>query len=306
MKLIKPSEISGKLLSLFDDSEEWLIIVSPYVRISKWYKLCNKLQVLQGKGIQINFFVRDGKDNTDTFKDLDQLGINYRKIPHLHSKLYLSEKEGLITSMNLLLSSEIHAKEIAMATESWGEFNELLCYFRNYIGDKPFPSRERHHPRPERHLPRPERHLPSPERHLPRLKSISAGPQEMRIRELIESKLDCWCWQERNTLHFTTGNLKFCSWVQENRLRINVTHMNTKINGIQDLRICGQKISDQTAMAIQVHEGSLATQLLISGQAKRNIKSTSIAGCLSDEVAYIRGRILKFAQVCCKLLLPRG
>ena len=38
MKLIKPTEISARILTLLDESDERVIIVSPYMKISKWYK----------------------------------------------------------------------------------------------------------------------------------------------------------------------------------------------------------------------------------------------------------------------------
>ncbi|MEN8204286.1 MAG: hypothetical protein ABFS28_16945 [Bacteroidota bacterium] len=59
MKLINPSEISGKILTLLEQSDERVTIVSPYMKISKWYKLLNKLIDLKAKGIPIEIFVMD-------------------------------------------------------------------------------------------------------------------------------------------------------------------------------------------------------------------------------------------------------
>jgi hypothetical protein len=43
VKLINPSEISARILTLLDESDERVIIVSPYMKISKWYKFVNKV-----------------------------------------------------------------------------------------------------------------------------------------------------------------------------------------------------------------------------------------------------------------------
>lgn len=48
MKLIKPSEISARIFTLLDESDERVMIVSPYLKISKWYKFINKVNELLG------------------------------------------------------------------------------------------------------------------------------------------------------------------------------------------------------------------------------------------------------------------
>jgi hypothetical protein len=133
VKLIKPSEISARILTLLDESDERVIIVSPYMKISKWYKFMNKVNSLNSRRIHIEIYVRDDPDNTATFRDLDRLALEYKKIPHLHSKLYLNERCGIVTSMNLLLSSEINSLEIGYTTETWTEYDDLLGFYHRYI-----------------------------------------------------------------------------------------------------------------------------------------------------------------------------
>ncbi len=51
MKLIKPSEISARILTLLEESDERVIIVSTYMKISKWYKFMNKVNGLKTRRI---------------------------------------------------------------------------------------------------------------------------------------------------------------------------------------------------------------------------------------------------------------
>ena len=83
MKLIKPYEISSRIFTLLDESDERVIIVSPYMRISKWYKFVNKVNELKTRSILTEIYVRDDPDNTATYRDPDQLALQYKKIPHL-------------------------------------------------------------------------------------------------------------------------------------------------------------------------------------------------------------------------------
>ena len=64
MKLIKPSQISGEILTLFEEADEKVIIVSPYCKIGKWYKLLAKLKSLIERNIEIEFYVREGEFET--------------------------------------------------------------------------------------------------------------------------------------------------------------------------------------------------------------------------------------------------
>jgi hypothetical protein len=62
VKWINPSEISARILTLLDESDERVIIVSPYMKISKWYKFVNKINELKTRRILTEIYVRDGPD----------------------------------------------------------------------------------------------------------------------------------------------------------------------------------------------------------------------------------------------------
>lgn len=131
MKLIKPSQISGEILTLFEEADEKVIIVSPYCKISKWYKLLAKLKSLIERDILIEFYVREGE--IQTIQEIEQVGIDPICIKNLHSKIYMNEKVGIISSMNLLLSSEMNSLDIAYKTTNQEEYNELLDYYNRYL-----------------------------------------------------------------------------------------------------------------------------------------------------------------------------
>lgn len=133
MYFIKPDEISAKILSLLEESNEYVWIVSPYVKISKWHKLTKKLSRLKQRGIQLEFIIRDDKSNSNSFEELEQLGIKFRAIENLHCKLYLNEKKAIFSSMNLLLSSEMNSLELGYETETKEEHRELYNFCVNFL-----------------------------------------------------------------------------------------------------------------------------------------------------------------------------
>ena len=131
MKLIKPSQISGEILTLFEEADNKVIIVSPYCKISKWYKLLAKLKSLIERNIEVEFYVREGE--YETIQEIEQVGIKPICIKNLHCKIYMNEKEAIISSMNLLLSSEMNSLDIAYKTTTKEEYNELIDFYNRYI-----------------------------------------------------------------------------------------------------------------------------------------------------------------------------
>lgn len=131
MKFINPSEISAKILTLIADSKEKLIIISPFVKISKWIKMENQLKAALSRGVDMEIYVREG--NRESYVCLDELDFKYHGVRGLHAKLYLNESYAIITSLNLLLSSEMRALELGHITETEKEYEDLLMFYKSHI-----------------------------------------------------------------------------------------------------------------------------------------------------------------------------
>lgn len=131
MQLIKPSQISGEIMTLIEEADKKVILVSPYFRVSKWYKFLNRLQAAKQRNLQIEIYVREGE--FESIEEVCQAGFEPITVPNLHTKLYLNEKQAIVSSMNLLLSSDTSSLDIALKTEDSKEYNELLDYYSRYI-----------------------------------------------------------------------------------------------------------------------------------------------------------------------------
>lgn len=144
MKLIKPNFISAEILTLFEEAEERVIIVSPYCNFEGWDKLISKINILKKRNIDIEFYTRQGV--IDTYNQVYSLGIPPIEVKDLHCKIYLNENYGIVSSMNLLFYSEVNSLEIAYKTDNEEEYLELVEYVNSYIrkeeygGTSPHPS----------------------------------------------------------------------------------------------------------------------------------------------------------------------
>mgnify|MGYP006291440497 FL=1 len=276
MKFIKPSEISASILTLLDESDERVILVSPYMKISKWYKFMNKINGLKAREITTGIYVRDDPENKDTFRDLDRLELEYKKIPHLHCKLYMNERYGIVTSMNLLLSSEIHSLEIGYATETWNEYNELLSFYYRYIHTGEAVHCDTIAGRPAADL-----------------KQVMHS-----IREGIKrTAKNSWFWLAENAMHISTGRNNYRISINEGYLRITAflrIDSATKQKSVQYCSLIVKKISDLTAMNIDMLPGSETDILQLSGQSPHTLKSTCITAILESEAAYLVKSVQRF------------
>ncbi|MFB6340224.1 phospholipase D-like domain-containing protein [Saccharicrinis sp. FJH62] len=133
MKILPPHKIGSEILDLIVEAKEYLLIVSPYVNFNNWQRLASELESAKNKGVRIDFFVRNEPDNVKSWENVESLGINARLVNNLHAKFYLNENTGVISSMNLLSSSNSNSIEIGTKLDSIQELKELQRYVKDFI-----------------------------------------------------------------------------------------------------------------------------------------------------------------------------
>ena len=129
--VIKDSFINSHLLELIGRSEKYLVLISPYLKL--WGHLETQIENSVKRGVDVQMWYRSDQEKKykKTYDKLSEMGVKVGKIDTLHSKLYLSEKEGLMTSMNLLDFSKSNSREIGILTTE----RKMLNQFKDYIED---------------------------------------------------------------------------------------------------------------------------------------------------------------------------
>lgn len=131
MIFIPPMEISGKIMTLIEEAEKELIIVSPYVEFKNWDKLKRCLRNARDRNVAITFYVRENvKQDLDPIKEINAK-IVYVK--DLHAKIYLNEVNGIVSSQNLYQYSDINSIDFAYSTETEIERNQLVKLIDKYL-----------------------------------------------------------------------------------------------------------------------------------------------------------------------------
>lgn len=131
MKFIPPLEISAKIMTLIEEAEKEIILVSPYVSISGWTKMKKCLERAVKRDVKITFFARENATQDLSF--IKQIGIELILVRDLHAKLYLNENYGIITSQNISQYSDTNSIDVGYVTEKTSERKELVDFVNKYI-----------------------------------------------------------------------------------------------------------------------------------------------------------------------------
>src|SRR5688572_26740517 len=109
--------VSYQLNELINGAEEFLIFISPYLKINERLR-----QILSLKGL--NIFIVYGKnelkpEQKSWIESMSNIHLSF--CPNLHAKCYISEKEAIVTSMNLYEFSEVNNHEMGIHVAKRGD-----------------------------------------------------------------------------------------------------------------------------------------------------------------------------------------
>ncbi|MBX0333428.1 hypothetical protein K3G39_09275 [Pontibacter sp. HSC-14F20] len=126
MKFIPPLEIASKIMTLIEDANEYLVVVSPYVNLKNWEKMKLRLRRAKERGVRIEFYIRQNADMD--LMQFTELGITPIRIQDLHAKLYYNEEYAIVTSQNMIKYSDENSIDIGYVTETKEEIQQLVNF----------------------------------------------------------------------------------------------------------------------------------------------------------------------------------
>ncbi len=133
MKIIPPYQISSEILNLINRAEKYIVLVSPYVNFRNWEGIKQEIEKAKQRGVKIEFITRYDVDNSKSWEQIEELGIKPKLVKNLHAKLYYNEKNGIVTSMNLLTSSNLSAIEFGSIYDTTEEIQELKNFVKQFL-----------------------------------------------------------------------------------------------------------------------------------------------------------------------------
>lgn len=271
MKFIKPSEISSKIMSLIEETDEYIILVSPYVKISKWYKLLKKIDGLKSRNIPYSFFIRAGDDNFNSVLELEDLRYTFSQIPNLHAKLYLNEKQAIVTSLNLLLSSEINSIELGYITDSKEEHAELVEFCKRQLSiDFEF-----------------QKPTSKPQNSVDWKNNICNSLSSALSEKVIITQHD-------GLLKINTGSVQYECFIWSSKS--NLLRISSILSGIEyeSARNSVGYFASQSGFKIDLQPGSVKYPNLVWGTLEKNLHSYDISNIIESDKPFVSEKIIDF------------
>jgi len=116
MDVLSSPEISREIVSLMENANKSLLLVTPYFDGWDRFAIAIKDAVLK-RHVAVVLLVRGGDDRARqeaTTRELAAIGVRVEFLRRLHAKVYINESQAILTSMNLLKSSANDSWEIAL------------------------------------------------------------------------------------------------------------------------------------------------------------------------------------------------
>ena len=129
-------DLNGLLLNAVEGTEVW--IITPYATMDRLTTLRRLISDTAGRGVNINFVVRDEPEQVNSakkyLKEAIENGVTLFAFKRLHAKVYWSEFTGsIITSANLVDGSFESSTEIGLGIEPGKLHDEIRKWIDNVI-----------------------------------------------------------------------------------------------------------------------------------------------------------------------------
>ncbi|MBR1713910.1 MAG: hypothetical protein IJ717_03070 [Treponema sp.] len=102
--ILKLEDIQTRIIHIIEESEQFCYIVTPW--FDPWDSLVKSLVKAEREKKNITFILRDEIESHEWRRLKTRHGFRLFFVERLHTKLYMNEKEALITSMNCCDSSK--------------------------------------------------------------------------------------------------------------------------------------------------------------------------------------------------------
>jgi hypothetical protein len=131
MIFIPPMEIATRIMTLIDNANKELILVSPYISIDNWLKFKKCLQRAVDRGVKITIYARENA--TQNLETIRAFKVNLYLVKDLHAKIYLNETYAIASSQNLIQYSDDNSIDFGYRTETEEERAQLLSFINQYL-----------------------------------------------------------------------------------------------------------------------------------------------------------------------------
>lgn len=124
-EIIGTLEISSQIELMFKERSEFLVLVTPYIKLMPRFKVLFEQGLNKIKKVIVLYRARELKaEERNWLEKFDN--VELYPIENLHAKIYLNQNQALITSMNLYEFSQVNNHEIGFLFSREGNLSRYL------------------------------------------------------------------------------------------------------------------------------------------------------------------------------------
>lgn len=140
LTLLNTDDTISRLLSLIKNARKEVWLVSPYITLGGENRLGQAIRAALDNKVSVTVVFRLDDDinafartYTEHLQELCERGLQIRVLPKLHAKLYWSESEVIISSLNLLASSFLSSIEVGLWSQDPADVAQVRQFFSKEI-----------------------------------------------------------------------------------------------------------------------------------------------------------------------------
>jgi hypothetical protein len=122
MPILNPIQNINSIISLIENAEKYVVLVSPYSNLIGWDKLKIAINEASKRNIEVAYYVREGEGS----KGIEELNVKIYEVPMLHAKMFFNEKSAIISSFHLMNNNDINW---AFKLNNKDEYKGLIDFF---------------------------------------------------------------------------------------------------------------------------------------------------------------------------------
>lgn len=115
MDIIGSASVSTTVEQLVEGAQKQLVLVTPYFK--PWDRIGRAIKAAKTRGVVVLLLLRGGEDRAKQeahARDFLTIGVHVGFLSRLHAKIYMTESEVIVTSMNLYDDSALNSWEVAI------------------------------------------------------------------------------------------------------------------------------------------------------------------------------------------------
>ena len=127
----RSDDLNKELRKIIEEADDKLTIISPYIDLSK--KFSNALLQVSKRKTKVTIISRYeekklSKKDEELYNALVDRGFELYLVDRLHSKLYFTQRKGILASVNFYKSSQQHNEEVGIVTDERSMIGEFERY----------------------------------------------------------------------------------------------------------------------------------------------------------------------------------